>query len=103
LRRAAPGLEARIMTDKTRPCEICKRLIDPLRIEFMPETRLCTEHAREIEKLGGEFLITARHERTSKPGSLKRNYGGVDIEKHRNTKALRRLKADYERATKEPT
>jgi hypothetical protein len=95
--------EVMMMSDTTRPCEICKRPIDPERIEFMPETRLCTEHAREIEKLGGEFLITARHERTSKPGSMKRNYGGVDIQKRRNTKALLKLRADYERGDKEST
>jgi hypothetical protein len=85
------------MPGKTRPCEICKELIDPERIEVVPETRLCTEHARQIQKYGGEFLVTARQERTSKPGSLKRNYGGVDIMKVRNERAIARLRADHER------
>jgi hypothetical protein len=84
------------MVGKTRPCEICKELIDPERIEAVPAARLCTEHARQIQKHGGEFLVTAQHERTSKPGSLKRNYGGVDIQKARNTEAINRLRADYE-------
>ncbi|WP_422924093.1 hypothetical protein [Singulisphaera sp. PoT] len=85
------------MSLKTRPCEICKTLIEPERIEAMPETRLCAEHARQIQKYGGEFVMTAQHERTSKVGSLKRNYGGVDIQKSRNTLALAKLRADSER------
>ena len=50
----------------------------------------------QIQKHGGEFLVTAQHERTSKPGSLKCNYGGVDIQKERNTEAINRLRAEYE-------
>ena len=84
------------MPTKTRPCEICDELIDPERVEAVPATRLCTEHARLIQKHGGEFLLTAQHERTSKPGSLKRNYGGVDIQKERNTLALNKLRLEYE-------
>jgi hypothetical protein len=91
------GRETGAMSAKTRPCEICRALIDPERIEAVPETRLCTEHARQIRPLGGEFLVTASHERTSKRGSLKRNYGGVNIEKTRNTQALRKLRELYER------
>ena len=89
------------MPIKTRPCEICRELIEPERVEAIPETRLCTEHARQIQKHGGEFLVTAQHERTSKPGSMKRNYGGVDIQKQRNTTALDRLRAEYERGQSE--
>jgi hypothetical protein len=89
------------MSGKTRPCEICKELIDPERIEAVPATRLCTEHARQIQTLGGEFVVTAQHERTSKAGSLKRNYGGVDIQKQRNTEAINRLRAEYERSRSE--
>jgi hypothetical protein len=50
---------------------------------------------------GGEFLITAHHEQTSKPGSLKRNYGGVDITRQRNTEAINGLRAEYERLQSE--
>ncbi len=85
------------MSTKPRPCEICGQLIDPERLEVLPETRLCTEHARQIQNLGGEFRIVTSQERTSKPGSLKRNYGGVNIEKRRNRRALARLRADFER------
>ena len=81
------------MVGKTRPCEICKELIDPERVAAVPETRLCTEHARQIQKYGGEFLVTSSQERTSKPGSLKRNYGGVDIKKVRNSLAIEKLRA----------
>jgi hypothetical protein len=89
------------VTAKTRPCEICKALIDPERLEAVPATRLCTEHARQIAGFGGEFFITADHERTSKPGSLKRNYGGVNINKRRNADAMNRLRAEYERRRSE--
>ncbi|MDR3633207.1 MAG: TraR/DksA C4-type zinc finger protein [Isosphaeraceae bacterium] len=84
------------MSGKTRPCEICDELIDPERVEAVPETRLCTTHARQIQKHGGEFLLTASPERTSKPGSMKRNYGGVDIQKQRNTQAINKLRAEYD-------
>jgi hypothetical protein len=83
------------MSEKTRPCEICGRMIDPERAEILPDTRLCTEHARQIEKLGGEFRLTSHLERTSKEGSLKRNYGGVTTSKTRNHEALRKLRDAY--------
>ena len=78
-----------------RFCEVCKRAIEDDRLAVMPETRLCTEHAREIEKYGGEFIVTAEQERTSKPGSLKLNYGGVSTSKKRNVDAVQRLRDDY--------
>jgi hypothetical protein len=80
------------MSDKSRPCEICGGMIDPERVEILPETRLCTDHARQIEKYGGEFKVTSHLERTSKEGSLKRNYGGVTTSKTRNHEALRKLR-----------
>jgi hypothetical protein len=83
------------MSEKTRPCEICGQLIDPERVEILPETRLCGEHARQIEKFGGEFIVTSHLERTSKAGSLKRNYGGVTTTKTRNHEALRKLRDAY--------
>lgn len=84
------------MSAPTRPCEICNQPIDPERIEVIPETRLCTEHARQIGKYGGEFIVTAIQERTSKVGSLKRNYGGVTPSRKRNYQALESLRQDYE-------
>jgi hypothetical protein len=78
-----------------RPCEICNQPIEPERAEAVPETRLCAAHGREIEKYGGEFRVTASWERTSKVGSLKRNYGGVTPQKTRNQQALERLRADW--------
>ncbi|MBM4094976.1 MAG: hypothetical protein FJ276_37035 [Planctomycetes bacterium] len=53
---------------------------------------LCTEHARAVRKFGGEFIVSAEQERTSKPGSLKHNYGGVTTSKTRNVKAIERLR-----------
>jgi hypothetical protein len=88
------------MSGKTRPCEICKELIDPERIAVVPETRLCTEHARQVVKYGGEFTVTATQERISKPGSLKRNYGGMDIKKARNSLAIAKLRDEFEQARK---
>jgi hypothetical protein len=85
-----------MMQHETRPCEICKQPIDPERIEAVPETRLCPEHARQIQKHGGEFIVTMTQERTSKAGSMKRNYGSVTTSKTRNLEALQRLRDDYE-------
>lgn len=84
------------MSVKTRPCEICGRPIDPERIEAVPETRLCGEHARTIGQFGGEFIVTATQASLGKAGSLKKNYGDVSIQKKRNTEALRRLREEYE-------
>jgi hypothetical protein len=80
---------------RTRLCEICKQPIDPERAEGSPDTRLCRDHAVEIEKYGGEFLTTATQERTSKAGSLKLNYGGISTTRTRNDEAVRRLRDDY--------
>jgi hypothetical protein len=79
-----------------RLCQVCKAAIEPERIEAIPETRLCTEHGREIAKYGGEFVMSAEHERTSKQGSLKLNYGGITTSKRRNDQAIQELRNDYE-------
>lgn len=84
------------MTAKTRPCEICMKPIDPERCAANPKTRLCIEHAEQIKKYGGEFRILAEQERTSKQGSLKRNYGGVNTTQVRNTEAIAKLREEYE-------
>ncbi len=84
------------MTAKTRYCEICARPIEAERVGGLPETRLCAEHAQKIVKFGGEFIVTAEQERTSKPGSLKHNYGSISTRKKRNQPALDRLRDEYE-------
>lgn len=82
------------MSAKVRVCEICKRPIDPERIEVIPETRLCSDHARMIARYGGEFTMTYTRERLSKPGSLKKNYGGVTPQKLRNATAMAKLRRE---------
>jgi hypothetical protein len=84
------------MSRPTRPCEICQQMIDPERLEAVPDTRLCGEHARKIAKYGGEFRISASHDRTSKPGSLKQNYGGVTARKTRNHDAIEKMREEHE-------
>jgi hypothetical protein len=84
------------MTPQSRPCEICGRAIEAERAELLADTRLCLEHARQIQKYGGEFLLSAVLERTSKQGSLKQNYGGVTPRKRRNYDGLARLRREYE-------
>lgn len=79
-----------------RFCEICKAEIDPERAELLPDTRLCTEHAKAINKFGGEFIALGTQSSLSKGGSLKKNYGDVVVEQHRNQEAIERLKKDYE-------
>jgi hypothetical protein len=85
------------MTENQRLCEICNTPIDLERVEILPETQLCTSHAHKILKFGGEFLTSFHQERTSKPGSLKINYGGVTMTKKRNYEGLKKLRAEYER------
>lgn len=68
------------MAVKRRWCARCKDEIPSERIEALPETRLCVSCSTEI---GGEFDVRATQENLSKPGSLKKNYGGVTIEKRR--------------------
>jgi hypothetical protein len=89
------------MSSPTRPCEICNQPIDPERLEAVPDTRLCGDHARKIAKYGGEFRLSASHDRTSKQGSLKQNYGGVTARKTRNHEAMHKLKEEYEQETQQ--
>jgi hypothetical protein len=55
-------------------------MIPEERLEALPKTRLCVTCSTAV---GGEFIRTVAHERTSKPGSLKRNYGSVNIQETR--------------------
>ena len=63
-----------------RPCAHCGALIPAERLEVLPETEVCVTCSAEV---GGEFTLVAVAERTSKPGSLKLNYGGITIKKVR--------------------
>ncbi len=85
------------MSNQTRPCEVCGEPIDPERIDVLPETRLCTEHAKQVAKYGGEFLFTATQSSLGKNGSLKKNYGDVSVRRRRNTEAVRKLIEEYDR------
>jgi hypothetical protein len=86
------------MTQKTRPCEVCGELIDPERAEALPDTRLCTAHAQQADKFGGEIKLTATEIGLSKPGSMRGNRGDVAITgKQRNISALDRLHEEKER------
>jgi Prokaryotic dksA/traR C4-type zinc finger len=89
------------MSEKSRPCAICGQPIDRERVEAVPETRLCTEHARRIAKYGGEFVLTATQASLGKSGSLKKNYGDVSVARSRNTAALAKLREEYERLSRE--
>lgn len=84
------------MSTTVRLCAVCNQEIASERLEVVPETWLCRQHAGEIEKFGGEFTLSARQESLGKAGSLKKNYGGVNISKGRNLAALEKLKSDYE-------
>lgn len=77
-----------------RFCEVCRRIIDPERAEALPETRLCIDHAREVAKYGGEFKLSATEETISKQGSLKKNYGGINVSKTYNNSAIEKLIED---------
>jgi hypothetical protein len=68
------------MSVKRRFCARCKVEIPPARAEALPDTRLCIACS---EAVGGEFDILVSQESLGKPGSLKKNFGGVSIEKIR--------------------
>lgn len=84
------------MSTKSRPCEICMKPIEMERLDGNSQTRLCQEHHEKIRKYGGEFILRTRMERTSKPGSLKINYGGVGGRLRRNQEAIEKLKDEFE-------
>ncbi|HEX5106015.1 MAG TPA: hypothetical protein VFV87_19485 [Pirellulaceae bacterium] len=85
------------MSQRTRMCVICKKLIEPERAAAMASTNLCTEHGEAIERFGGEFRVQSQGENLSKPGSLKRNPGGVKTRMVRNLRALDQLREECEK------
>jgi hypothetical protein len=68
------------MAQVTRLCLRCKVEIPAERIEALPDTLICVQCSREI---GGEFKVQVLQENLGKGGSLKKNYGGVRIQKVR--------------------
>jgi hypothetical protein len=81
------------VSEGTRPCEICRRMIESERLEAVPETRLCADHARAVAKFGGEFRATATAEGTGQ----KTGRGVVSVNKVRNTEGIEKLRAEYEK------
>jgi hypothetical protein len=67
------------MTIAPRTCARCWGEIPVERLEAIPETMVCVQCSKEI---GGEFQLVVTPERTSKKGSLKKNYG-YDMKKIR--------------------
>lgn len=65
---------------KTRPCQRCGETIPAERIEALPETRLCLACSQTV---GGEFQHSFSQESIGKTGSLKKNYGGINVTKSR--------------------
>ena len=76
-------------TDEPRRCERCNAEIPAARVKALPGTWLCIECSREV---GGDFVYTATQENLGKAGSLKKNYGGVTIQKKR--RAIRPKSSD---------
>ena len=68
------------MTEKRRFCARCEGEIPAERVEAMPETRICVACSTEI---GGEFQVHVSPENLGKAGSLKKNYGGIRVQKVR--------------------
>lgn len=61
-------------------CARCGHEIPAERLEALPDTQVCVTCSRAM---GGEFTLYATPERTSKEGSLKKNYGGYTARKVR--------------------
>lgn len=68
------------MTIKARPCKRCRTEIPVERIEAMPQTQLCIKCS---EAVGGEWDYHFTSENIGKAGSLKKNYGGISVQKTR--------------------
>jgi hypothetical protein len=63
-----------------RVCARCDGEIPAERLEAIPETMVCVQCSKEM---GGEFHVIVSAEKTSKDGSLKKNYGGYSARKIR--------------------
>jgi len=83
------------MTEKparTRPCEVCGNAIEALRLEAVPDTRLCEEHGKQVNE-----FIYVRQERVvrGKESSLKGTGIEITQKKSRNTAAIEKLRDAY--------
>jgi hypothetical protein len=63
-----------------QPCARCGNEIPAERLEALPDTMVCVTCSKEM---GGEFHMIVTAEKTSKEGSLKKNYGGYNLKKIR--------------------
>jgi hypothetical protein len=79
-----------------RHCEVCGQEIPAERLECVPDTWLCIQHAKQAEKFGGEFTLTGVQGNIGKIGSLKKNYGDVDVFRERNLEGIEKLKQQYD-------
>jgi hypothetical protein len=77
---------------RTRPCEVCGKPIEALRLEAVPDTRLCEEHGRQVNE-----FIYVRQERVvrGKESSLKGTGIEITQKKSRNTAAIKKLREAY--------
>lgn len=57
-------------------CIRCENPIPEARLKALPETELCISCS---EAVGSDFVLTSQLVRTSKEGSMKMNYGGVEV------------------------
>jgi hypothetical protein len=63
-----------------RPCTRCGEMIPAERIEALPDTQICINCSKEI---GGEFDVYLIPENLAKTGSMKKNYGGLNVKRKR--------------------
>jgi hypothetical protein len=61
-------------------CQRCQKEIPEERLEALPDTRVCVACSKAI---GGEFEMVAVPVNIGKSGSLKKNYGGINVRKRR--------------------
>jgi len=64
------------MSEEHRFSARCKAEIPPERVEAIPTTRLCIQCSEEV---GSDFQLSFTQENLAKPGSLKKNHGGVKV------------------------
>ena len=69
------------MTTEPRVCARCGADVPAERVEAIPDTMVCVTCAGEMG--GSEFQVIVVPEKTSKEGSLKKNYGGYGTRKIR--------------------
>jgi reverse gyrase len=68
------------MAVRPRGCQRCNGPISLQRLEALPETRLCLECSEEV---GSDFKVSVSTENLAKTNSLKKNWGGINVQKKR--------------------